>query len=190
MRGESREIGNESDAKLLALARRGDEEAFVTLFRRHQSPVFRFAMHMCGRKECAEEVTQEVFLQLLSDDAKFREVNGELQAFLIGVTRNQVRKQLRQSRAMPGSATGAELAALPEAYERVRKEQDAAALRAAILSLPIAYREAVVLCELEGMDLAEAAQRLGCALGTVKSRLNRARSILRAKLYPRERCSV
>lgn len=173
---------------LLALARRGNEEAFITLFRRHQSPVFRFAMHMCGRKEWAEEVTQEVFLQLLTPGVTYCESLGGLQPFLIGVARNQVRKQLRQNRMTRSGSDVEGLASVPDAFERVSREQQVAALRTAVLSLPPKYREAVVLCELEGMDLVRAAEQLGCALGTVKSRLNRARSILRAKLQDRERC--
>jgi RNA polymerase sigma-70 factor (ECF subfamily) len=58
------------------------------------------------------------------------------------------------------------------------------------LSLPANYREVVVLCDLENMDYAQAAQHLGCAVGTVRSRLHRARTILGAKLRNGERCPV
>lgn len=177
-----------ADHHLLALAKRGDERAFVTLFHRHRAPVVRFVIHMCGSKEIAEEVTQEVFLALLSQEAKYSQSLGDLRAFLIGIARNQVRKQLRKSRRTCNWELAPEAITNPDAFERVSMEQRIEALQLAILQLPARYREAIVLCEIEGMDLAQASEQLGCALGTVKSRLNRARTILRAKLRDREGC--
>ena len=68
------------------------------------------------------------------------------------------------------------------------KEQELAALQIAILSLPPNYREVVVLCDLEELPYAQAAQHLGCAVGTVRSRLHRARAFLGAKLRKQESC--
>jgi RNA polymerase sigma-70 factor (ECF subfamily) len=70
----------------------------------------------------------------------------------------------------------------------VDRQQDLALLRSAILSLPLKYREAVVLCDLEELDYETAARRIGCAVGTVRSRLHRARAILGAKLRRRDGC--
>jgi Sigma-70 region 2 len=68
-----------SDGELLQLSSKGNEDAFLILFRRHEGPVFRFALHMSGRRETAEEVTQEVFLTLLSDQKLYAEGRGALQ---------------------------------------------------------------------------------------------------------------
>jgi DNA-directed RNA polymerase specialized sigma24 family protein len=87
-----------SDGELLKLSSKGNEHAFLTLFRRHEGPVFRFALHMSGRRETAEEVTQEVFLTLLSNEKLYAEERGALQGYLIGVARNKVRRCLAKTR--------------------------------------------------------------------------------------------
>jgi RNA polymerase sigma-70 factor, ECF subfamily len=178
-----------SDDELLQMSKRGDEEAFVTLYRRHQGAIFRFALHMSGQRETAEEVTQEVFLALVSESRKYLAARGDLQGYLIGVARNKVRRQIRQSRGF-ASLASTEPAVEAEPLDAVSRQQEARALRAAILSLPANYREVVVLCDLENMDYAQAARQLGCAIGTVRSRLHRARTILGAKLRNGERCPV
>ena len=86
--------------------------------------------------------------------------------------------------AFPSSTAGTELVG------ELTKEQEIASLRAAILRLPASYREVLVLCDLENVPYAEAAQQLGCAIGTVRSRLHRARAILAARLRKREGCAV
>jgi RNA polymerase sigma-70 factor (ECF subfamily) len=171
------------------MSTRGDEEAFLTLYHRHQGSIFRFALHMSGRRETAEEVTQEVFLALVSESRKYLAERGDLQAYLIGVARNKVRRQIRQSRALENLAR-IEPVVEADSFESLSREQEHRALRAAILSLPPNYREVVVLCDLENIDYAEAARQLGCAIGTVRSRLHRARMILGAKLRNGERCPV
>lgn len=178
------------DGELLALAKRGDEEAFLVLYRRHQGAVFRFALHMSGRQEMAEEVTQEVFLALLSELAQYTEERGALQGYLIGVARNHVRRQLARYPVFDEEAKAIERGSGCELIDDLSREQEMEALRAAILSLPPNYREVVVLCELENVDYAKAAEQLGCAVGTVRSRLHRARALLSAKLRTRERCAV
>ena len=173
------------DGELLRLSGEGDEQAFMILYRRHQGNVFRFALHMSGRRDTAEEVTQEVFLALLSDPALYVEERGALQGYLIGVARNKVRRALSQSRSVDLLCEEPSEVSL---FEGLCKERDLAALRIAILSLPPNYREVVVLCDLEEMEYAEVARHLGCALGTVRSRLHRARAILGARLRKKEPC--
>lgn len=173
------------DGELLRLSGGGDEKAFMTLYRRHQGSIFRFALHMSGRRETAEEVTQEVFMALLSEPALYVEERGALQGYLIGVARNKVRRALAQSRSMDSPCHEPSGTSM---FEGLCKERDLAALRAAILNLPQNYREVVVLCDLEEMEYAEVARQLGCALGTVRSRLHRARAILGARLRRKEPC--
>ena len=153
----------------------------MTLYGRHQGPVFRFALHMSGNRETAEEVTQDVFLALLSGLRRYARERGPLQPYLIGMARNHVRRYLKQTAA--ASPADVRQTPLDEGID-----QDLALLRAAILKLPPNYRETVVLCDLEGLDYAQAAAQLGCAIGTVRSRLHRARAILAGKLRNRERC--
>jgi RNA polymerase sigma-70 factor (ECF subfamily) len=177
-----------NDDDLLRLSGKGDEDAFLALYHRHQGPVFRFALHMSGRREIAEEVTQDVFMTLLSEPKLYAAGRGPLQGYLIGIARNKVRRQLAQSRMWASNASIAgESASL---LEGLNKEQELAALQSAILGLPPNYREVIVLCDLENMDYAQIARQLGCAVGTVRSRLHRARAILGARLRKSHGCPV
>lgn len=179
-----------SDSELLRLSSKGDEEAFLILFRRHEGPVFRFALHMSGRRETAEEVTQEVFLTLLSEEKLYAEERGALQGYLIGVARNKVRRHLSEVRVFDSAELVQASSFGPDLLESLSKGQEIEWLRSAILSLPPNYREVVVLCDLEDVTYTDAAQQLGCAIGTVRSRLHRARAILSLKLRKCERCGV
>lgn len=176
-----------SDHDLLHAGRSGNEEAFLCLYHRYSSSVFRFSLYMSGNRELAEEVTQDVFLALLSGDTRYREEQGTLEPFLIGIARNHIRRHHRQTQRVaaidrsPSSTT-------PSFFEAA--DNDLPALRQAILALPEAYRAVVVLCDLEQLSYAEAAQRLHCAVGTVRSRLHRARAILEVKLRRREACQI
>jgi RNA polymerase sigma-70 factor (ECF subfamily) len=180
-----------TDSDLLRLTRQGNQDAFLALYRRHQGAVFRFALHMSGKRDIAEEVTQEVFTSLLrKGDLYTAESGSSLEAYLIGAARNQVRRHLqhlRMTQRDPRSEAALSEPGLRFA-EMVDREQELALLRSAILSLPFKYREAVVLCDLEELDYETAATRMGCAVGTVRSRLHRARAILAAKLRRRDRC--
>jgi RNA polymerase sigma-70 factor (ECF subfamily) len=177
-----------SDSDLLRLSGKGSEDAFLALYRRHQGPVFRFSLHMSGSRETAEEVTQEVFMTLLSEPKSYAADRGPLQGFLIGIARNKVRRVLTQSRMrVSDCCTAGESVSL---FQGLQKKQELAALRNAILSLPANYREVVVLCDLENLDYALTARQLGCAVGTVRSRLHRARAILGAKLRKTQGCPV
>jgi RNA polymerase sigma-70 factor, ECF subfamily len=104
------------------------------------------------------------------------------------MARNHVRRYLVQAPMASGPATCEPHIDLTES--ELGEDQQLAALRAAILKLPSKYREVVVLCDLENFDYVRAAAHLGCAIGTVRSRLHRARALLRAKLHGRVRCSV
>ncbi len=176
---------NWSDSDLLRCCRKGDEDAFLFLYRRHQGPVFRFALHMSGSRDTAEEVTQEVFLAMLAQADLYVADRNTLQAYLIGIARNQLRRQLKDMRRQvdrvalddePCGGAGEHL------IDELSRNQELTALRKAILSLPPAYREIVILCDLESIGYAEAASQLGCPVGTVRSRLHRARAILQARL--------
>ncbi len=172
--------------ELLKLAKKGNEGAFLDLYQRHQGPIFRFALHMSGQVETAEEIVQEVFLALLSPNG-FDSSGGGLQAYLIGAARNMLRSRMRQSwrfiEAEPATLGG-------ELLDALSKEQELEHLQIAILSLPPNYREVVALCDLEGMDYAQAASHLGCPLGTVRSRLHRARAALAAKMQKHMGCTA
>jgi RNA polymerase sigma-70 factor (ECF subfamily) len=170
---------------LLRRFREGEREAFTTLYRAHSPAVFRFALHMTGNRDTAAEVTQEVFVWLIHHVEEYDPARGELGAFLFGVTRKfLLRTRRTESRFVP-FGPGYDSAAPEETDGSEMLE-----LRRAIAALPLRYREAVVLCDLEGKSYEEASALLGCALGTVRSRLHRARELLGKKLRAQQRCSV
>ena len=86
-----------TDEQLLGQALAGDEEAFTALYRRRQGPIFRFALHMSGSTQIAEEVTQDVFMFLLQRGHDFDPQRGVLAAYLFGVARNYVRRALERN---------------------------------------------------------------------------------------------
>ena len=185
-----RNLAGEGDSQLLGKAAGGSEEAFVALYRRHQGRVFRFALRMSGDEATAEEVVQEVFLTVIRGPLRYDASRGSFAAWLLGVARNHVLRILDSGlRLEPESETelpDTSADALTALLERESKE----ALRRAVLTLPPAYREALALCDLEELEYAEAARVVGCSLGTIRSRLHRARALLAAKLTSARGCAV
>jgi RNA polymerase sigma factor (sigma-70 family) len=166
------------DAALWQRIRAGDEAAFVGLYREHAQPLFRFATRLTGSAALAEDVLQDVFVALMDAAARpagggYDAARGGLRSYLYGAVRNGALKRLRDAGPRPVAAA--------EAVGR-RTDDDAQALRAALQQLPTEFREVVLLCELEGLLYEEAAQVLGVPIGTVRSRLARARARLAAML--------
>jgi RNA polymerase sigma-70 factor (ECF subfamily) len=169
------------DQNLLRRMASGDAEAFTVLYRRHQAAVYRFALQMSGSEAVADDVVQETFLTLMRAGGGYDEARGSLGSFLYGVARNQVLRRLER-RWTPPVEEADEPAAAGHPESDLARSELVAAVRKAVLSLPLHYREAVVLCDLEEADYADAAAALGCSAGTVKSRLHRARRLLAQRL--------
>ena len=174
-----------SDEELLAAAGDGDEAAFTALYRRRQGAIYRFALHMSGDNAISEDVTQEVFLALLEGGRRFDPSRGTLLSFLYGIARNLVLRRLERQRPEDSQTPADELAADEDLLDDLTRRETIEAVRSAVLSLPVLYREAVVLCDLEDVSYEEAAMALGCPLGTVRSRLSRGRAMLAQKLAVR-----
>lgn len=168
------------DVRLLADIVAGDEQAFVELYRRRHRDVYRFAFAMAKSRSFAQDVTQEVFLNVLENAARFDSAKGSVRAWLFGcaryVTLDRLRLERRWTDAMP------EEGATFDGDEHLLADQRSQRLHAAIARLPIEYREALVLCELQELSYAETAAVLGCPVGTVRSRLHRGRALLAAML--------
>jgi len=176
--------GDSNDAALLAEAAAGAEDAFVELYRRRRDDVYRFAYALTRSRSCAQDATQEVFLNVLENARGYDPAKGSVRAWLVGCARHVAIDRLRSERRWVDEAP--EPATACDAEQRVLKDQRLARLHEAIARLPFQYREALVLCELAELSYAETAAVLDCPLGTVRSRLHRARSLLATALRDAE----
>jgi RNA polymerase sigma-70 factor (ECF subfamily) len=188
----SPDVKSVNDEALAARARTGCRTSFSTIYQRHQAKVYRFALQMSANPAMAEEATQEVFLTLLSDGGGFDPSKGSLIPYLMGIARNQTYRLMRRERPFlsfddDGGDPGSELPASGNVLAEMTQRESLDALHRTIGTLPHAYREVLILCDLEELDYAQAAQTLDCAIGTVRSRLHRARSLLMAKWQTEQR---
>lgn len=171
-----------TDQELMDGISRGDETAFLSIYRAHQAPLFRFAWHMTGSRESAEEVVQEAFLTLIRQPGRWQFERGTIRAFLFGVTRNQCRRMWDEPEP---EELDESLSAEPDFAESLDAGQREEQVRDAIAALPETYREVLVLCELQEMPYQEAALVLALPVGTVRSRLSRAKVQLADRLRAR-----
>ncbi len=187
-----------TDTELLRQMRCGVAAAFQALYRRHQGPLYRFALLRCGSADTAADVVQEVFMGLLTDSFKFDPLRGALPNFLFGVTRKLILKhehprQREQSLVDrdddddndedPDRASLAD-----EPLARLLGIEVAEQVRRAIGLLAPHYRDVVILYELHELSYLEIAEICQVDIGTVRSRLSRGRAALakRLALYRRE----
>jgi len=175
-----------SDEMLLPALARGEESAFLVIYRRRQSSIYRYALHLCGDADVAAEVVQETFMALLRDAARLDAVRGTVHAWLFAVARNQVLRQMRLRRrhlSLEEEDHG-EISAGGCVLADMEQEQLATRLREVLETLPPVYREVLVLCDMQELSYEEVAAIAGCPTGTVRSRLHRARALLAGKLKP------
>ncbi len=185
-----------SDRALVQRTAAGDREAFADLYRRHHAAVYRFARLMTGSGALAEDVVQEVFLVLMRSASRYDPDRSTLSTYLYGVARQYTRRRLSRERrfvafeehdreerrrGVPENRDSRFIAFDPGPVD-VEHRQELRRLRCAILSLPSRYREVVVLCDLHDVTYADAAASIGCAVGTIRSRLHRARQLLGDKM--------
>lgn len=173
----------EPDAMLVALCQRGDSAAAAELYRRHATAVYRFVLMVTGSQAEAADVLQETFMAVMEKPAAYDPQRGSCAAWLCGIARHLVYR--RYDRRSELHADLGELAergqeesapVLPQdAYERA---QALARLHEAIRALPAHYRDVLILIELQEMSYADAAAVAGIEIGTVRSRLARARARL------------
>ena len=173
----------DADLTELRLARDGDEQAFTALYRRHSGAVYRFAWLLTGSESLANDVTQETFIELLEGAGRFDPARGSLAAYLCGIARFRAYKSADrrcESVADVEAIDRADVAAPPPELplDAVERAQAIERLYGAIRRLPAPYREVLILVELQEMAYADAAAVAGIELGTVRSRLSRAKARL------------
>jgi RNA polymerase sigma factor (sigma-70 family) len=156
---------------------------FQAAFDQHKDAVYRFAWRMAGSPAAAEDITQDVFVGLLRHPDRFDPDRGTLRAFLLGIARNLALKRWRSEHRFEPLDDEAVIA---EPIDLDRGEVGDMVGRAVQALRPL-QREVVILAEYEGLTLAEIARAVDTDVGTVKSRLHRARENLRRLLAPLRR---
>ncbi|HEX8557510.1 MAG TPA: RNA polymerase sigma factor [Pyrinomonadaceae bacterium] len=181
--------GRASDFALAQRAAQGDAQAFEELFRLYRRQVYGLCLRMTQDVAEAEDITQEVFVLLLRKIGGFRG-DSAFTTWLHRLTVNQVLMRFRRNKARREealeegegqTAEPAPAAGSPRAAQLV----DRVSLEKAIAQLPPGYRAAFILHDVEGYDHEEVARILGCAVGTSKSQLHKARTKLRKILTGR-----
>ena len=152
---------------------------FQAAFDQHKDAVYRFAWRMSG-STAADDITQDVFVGLLRHPDRFDPARGTLRAFLLGIARNLALKHWRSEHRFE-PLDDEVFVAKPLDLER---GDIGDMVGRAVRALPPLQREAVILFEYEGLTLAEVARAVDADVGTVKSRLHRARENLRRALAP------
>ena len=186
------------DSALLAASLSGDQRAFTTLYRRHGATVYRFAFLWSGTSSVASDVAQETFIHLHTRGGDFDGSRGELRPWLLGIARNLVRRQLSARHAetptdfddpdtlLPESA-GIDPDPRSDPLQALLGDEANRELHRLIRRLPSHFRDALVLVDLQEHSYADAAAICGCEIGTIRSRLSRARGLLADALTARAR---
>jgi RNA polymerase sigma-70 factor (ECF subfamily) len=174
------------DLARLNRAKAGDSDAFADIYRQYQHVVYRFGCAMTGSESAAEDITQETFVAVFRDLARYDPDRASFTTYLYGIVRNMSRERLRRDRRfLPLDLLGprreraghaSDPANILECAERVTQ------VRRALLKLPSRYREVIILCDLHAMSYADAAAVAGISTAAVRSRLHRGRQLLRRQL--------
>jgi len=172
-----------ADELLAIRCQLGEPDAFDALIARWHRPLWIYVRRMTGHDQEAEDLLQEIWLRVIRGIAKLRD-GSRLRGWLFGIARRVLMDRLRRRYVAPplDDLDAVDPAADAEAIDR---EADLAALDLALDTLPLAERDLLTLFYLRDLSLAELAETLDVPVGTVKSRLFRARNLLRAAIQER-----
>ncbi len=184
----------ESEASLVQRARRGDEQAFATLYQLHKKRVYSVCLQMTRDIADAEDLTQEAFLQVFRSVNSFRG-DSAFSTWLYRIAVNTVLMKLRRRKSPPSVSLDEPVSAdSPSLKREIGKADpnlsgvvDRIALRRAVEELPAGCRQVFDLHEVEGFQHHEIAQLLECSIGNSKSQLHKAKMKMRDALFPKRR---
>jgi len=177
-------MADDPEDGLLRRAANGETEAFRELFEAHHAAMYRFVYRLTSAVDAAEDITQECFLRLIGSPG-FDHRRGSLRQYLYGMVRNLVRQRWQANGREVRWDDEAENDPMPAACrDPMVSAETSEAVQAAISLLPPLQWEAILLFEFEELSLEETAAVVGADVGTVKSRLYRARERLRRSLAP------
>jgi len=182
------------DLRLVERLCHGEAAAAHELYRRHGAPLLRFGLAVTSSRQTAEDIVHDTFVEFLRNPRRFDPVHGSVGAYLFGIARHQLARALRETLTLVEDVTAAADAhqdAASDAHagtERVPMEDEVdrtrtiERVRRAVLGLPFAHREVIALCDLVELPYATVATIFDCPIGTVRSRLHRARALLAGEL--------
>ncbi len=187
------------DHDLVVATREGDEVAFGELVRRYRSPITNYVYRIVSDYEMAIDLAQETFVRIFTSASRYR-ANHSFSTYIYRIATNLAISELRRRKrwkfipsfsspagahnsGAPGDEKEFELLdPHPQPEANLIREERQRAIARAVASLPEKYRAPLVLRDLEELDYGQIADILGLPVGTVKSRINRARNFLREKL--------
>jgi RNA polymerase sigma-70 factor, ECF subfamily len=167
-----------TEAELLARVVTGDRQAFDAVMRNHEDRVFSVCLRILGDREKALDATQDTFLTVFRKASQF-EGRSAVGTWIYRIAVNTCYDHLRRVQRKPTESLPDHVdPADPSAEEAIESAGLRPEIEAALADLPPDFRNAVILSDLEGLSLPETAEILGVPVGTVKSRLFRARRLL------------
>jgi RNA polymerase sigma-70 factor (ECF subfamily) len=170
------------DRELVTSVLAGRTDDFRLLVERHQQPIFRFALRLVGNREAAEDVTQESFLAAFANLAAFDSSRAAFSTWLFTIARNRCFNLLKQVRPIALNELNSIAEVTPT--DPMVSQELSLQLDRALAALPIEQRSAFVLAEIEQLPYAEIARIERTSIGTVKSRIHRAKGRLQSLLEP------
>jgi RNA polymerase sigma-70 factor (ECF subfamily) len=174
------------DEELAARCRAGDTGAFAEVYARCERPVFRYAYHLLGCRDEADDAKQETFMRAWQSIRSFKG-DCALPVWLLSICTNVCRDRIKSQRRKPVTQMDDRVAercggTAEDPLKQAERNHEHAAVHAAIRGLPTGHREIIVLRELEGLSYQDVATTLGCSVPSVKVRLFRARRLLKQRL--------
>ncbi len=175
------------DSECMARLAAGDASALRDLYQRHGRALLRFSSAMCRSRQAAEDIVHDTFVALLREPVGFDPAQGTVFGYLCGVLRHRVSRHFRHEKRMvaldtENDTSPAHTSVAPSATDEIARSEITAAFRRAMLELPVQHREVIALCDLEELPYTAVAGILCCPVGTVRSRLHRARALLTIRL--------
>ena len=171
------------DSERMARLARGDTSALRELYEKHGRALLRFSSAMCRSRQAAEDLVHDTFVALMRGPHLFDPAQGTAFNYLCGVLRHRISRHFRQQKRWVALAADDDSATHdPGPADEIARSEVSAVFRRAMLELPLQHREIIALCDLEELPYHAVATILQCPIGTVRSRLHRARALLTIRL--------
>ncbi|MBN8691391.1 MAG: RNA polymerase sigma factor [Armatimonadetes bacterium] len=185
------QLDPDSDEALVLAAKAGNFDAFEKLFDRHRQMVYRFAFQMCGRRDDAEDIVQEVFVRAYKNLERYRD-EAKFTTWLLRIATNlgtdrarmSNRRQHLEQQEAQGALSWMTANVNDDPVDNLEGDRRVMILRKAIAALPEHHRNMIVLRDIEERDYEEIGQICGCTVGGAKLRVLRARRALRDRMLP------